>query len=86
MAEQQSQLVDEDNTDCEPVRQSPISVVPIQTLFNFNWSHWVDMHTRSAIRSFDEELQLYEMLNLDVEGEEDIGVDVDDDTGDLLMN
>jgi len=44
------------------------------------------MHTRSAIRSFDEELQLYEMLDLDAEGEEDVGVDVDDDTGDLLMN
>ena len=41
---------------------------------------------KSSIRSFDEELQLYEMLDLDAEGEEDVGVDVDDDTGDLLMN
>jgi hypothetical protein len=44
------------------------------------------MHARSAIRSFDEELQLYEMLDLDAEGEVDVGVDVDNDTGDLLMN
>ena len=79
-------LVDEDNTNCKPVRQSPIGVVPIQTLFDFNRSHWVDMHARSAICSFDEELQLYKMLDLDAEGEEDVGVDVDDDTGDLLMN
>ena len=86
MAEQQSQLVDEDDTDCEPVRQSPIGVILIPTLFDFNRSHWVDMHARAAIRSFDEELQLYEMLDLDAEGEEDVGVDVDNDTGDLLMN
>ena len=86
MAEQQSQLVDEDDTDREPVRQSPIGVIPIPTLFDFNRSHWVDMHARAAIRSFDEELQLYEMLDLDAEGEEDVGVDVDNDTGDLLMN
>ena len=43
------------------------------------------MHSRSSIRSFDEELELYEMLDMDAEGEEDVGVDVDDDMGDLLM-
>jgi len=79
-------LVDEDNTDREPVRQSLISIIPIQTLFDFNRLHWVDMHARSAIHSFNEELQLYKMLDLDVEGEEDASVDVDNDPRDLLMN
>lgn len=84
-AEQQSQLIVEDDTDRDPVRQSPIGVTPIRNLFDFNRSHLVYIHARSAIRSFDEELQLYEMLDLDAEGEKD-GVNVDDDTGNLLMN
>ena len=77
--------VDEDDTDRDPVRQSPIGVTPIRNLFDFNRSHLVYIHARSAIRSFDEELQLYEMLDLGAEGEKD-GVNVDDDTGNLLMN
>ena len=44
------------------------------------------MHSRSAICSFDKELKLYKMLDLDVECKEDVDVDVDDDTGDLLMS
>jgi hypothetical protein len=44
------------------------------------------MHSRSAIHSFDEQLQLYEMLDLDAEGKDDVDVNVDDDTGDLLMS
>lgn len=85
-AEQQSQLIVEDDTDRDPVRQSPIGVTPIGNLFDFNRSHWANIHAGSAIRSFDEELKLYEMLDLDAEGEDDVGVDVDDDTGNLLMN
>jgi hypothetical protein len=30
-----------------------------------------------SVPSFDEELQLYEMLDLDAEGEDDVDVDVD---------
>lgn len=45
-------------------------------LFDFNCSHWVDIHAGPTICSFDEELQLYGMLNLDVEGEGDVDVDV----------
>jgi hypothetical protein len=41
------------------------------------------MYSRLAIQSFDEELELYEML--DVESELDTGVDIDDDTGDILI-
>jgi hypothetical protein len=85
MAEQQSELVDRDETDRMPVRQSVIGTTPIQALFDFDRSHWVDMYLKSSIRSFDEELQLYEMLDLDAEGEQDIDVDVDNDTGDILM-
>jgi hypothetical protein len=75
-------MVDDDNTDCKPVR-STIGLTPIQSLFDFSHSHWVEMFSRSAIQSFDEELELYEMLDLDAEGVEDIGVNVDDDIGDI---
>ena len=47
-----------------------IGLTPNQLLFDFGRSHWVKM---------------YEMLDLDAEGEEDVGVDVDDNTGDVLM-
>ena len=43
------------------------------------------MYSKSSMCSFDEELQLYEMLDLNADGEEDIDVNVDDDTGDILM-
>jgi hypothetical protein len=77
-------MVDDDNSDREPVR-STIGLTPLQSLFDFSHSHWVKIFARSAIQSFDEKLELYEMLDLDAEGEKDIDVDVDDDTGDILL-
>ena len=84
MVEQQSCLVDEDDVDHEPIGQYAVSLTPIQTFFDFSCLHWVEMHSRLAIQSFDKELQLYKMLDLHAEGEEDVDDD-DDDTGDLLM-
>jgi hypothetical protein len=43
------------------------------------------MYSRSSIRSFDEELELYEMLDLDTDGDEDVDVNVDENTGDKLI-
>ena len=43
------------------------------------------MYSKSSIHSFDEELELYKMLDLDADGEADIDVNVDKDTGDILM-
>ena len=85
MVEQQTQSVNDDETDCAPVRQSMIGLTPIVSLFDFSCIHWVEMFSKSSICSFDEELQLYEMLDLDADGEEDVDVNVDDDTGDILM-
>jgi hypothetical protein len=78
-------LVDEDETNCVPVRQSTIGLTPIHSLFDFSHTHWVEMYSRSSICSFDEELELYEMLDLDADGDEDVDVNVDEDTGDILM-
>jgi hypothetical protein len=85
MVERQTQLVDDDETDCAPVRLSTIGLTPIASLFDFSCSHWVEMYSKSSICSFNKELQLYKMLDLDADGEEDVDVNVDDDTGDILM-
>jgi hypothetical protein len=37
----------------------------------------VSLHERSASRSLDEELEFYELLNLDAPGDEDVNLDVD---------
>jgi len=44
----------------------------------------VGRYEKTARRSFDEELELYELLDLDAAGEEDVDVDLDDSTGDLV--
>lgn len=81
-----SDMVDDDNLDDEPVRASSVigRQVPIRELFDFSRSHWVEMYAKSAKRSFDEELELYELLDLDAQGEVDVDLDVDDSTGAML--
>jgi hypothetical protein len=43
------------------------------------------MYEKGALRNFDEELELYELLDMDAEGEDDIDVRVDGFTEDLLL-
>jgi hypothetical protein len=51
--------------------------VSISELFDFNKGHWVSTHERSASRSLNEELELYELLDLDAPGEEDVDLEID---------
>lgn len=81
-----SWLTSEDEVDTRPVT-APLAIknrIPIQQLFDFNQVHWVDKYAKHPLRSFDEELALYELLDLDAQGEDDADVDVDDTTGDIL--
>ena len=59
---------------------------PIHKLFDFTWKHWVVTFSKSAMRSFDEELELYELLHLDAAGEDDIANDLDEDTVEALLH
>jgi hypothetical protein len=80
-------MVDEDYLDNEAV-SAPETIghpVTIQELFDFTSIHWVDVYAKSAHRSFDEELELYELLDLDAEGEDVADIEVDDTTADILM-
>ena len=72
-------------TDPEPIRTAAFGPQPIHKLFDFTQKHWVDTFSKSAVRSFDEELELYELLDLDAAGEDDIANDLDEDTVEALL-
>jgi hypothetical protein len=86
LAKEQALRAAEDETDRLPVRDSRIigRPVPLGQLFDFTDSHWVARYEKTARRSFQEELELYELLDLDAAGEEEVDVDLDDSTGDLM--
>jgi hypothetical protein len=87
MATHHAQSSQEDETDCEPVAIANIigrSVMLVE-LCNFSDSHWVRVYENVAQWTFDEELELYELLDLDAEGEEEANIDVDDSTSELLI-
>jgi hypothetical protein len=88
MAAQHSLSAQEDETDRQPVTSPNVigRTVKLVESFNFRDSHW-DQYEHAVRRSFQEELELYELLDLDAEGEEeaDVDVDVDDTTGEILI-
>lgn len=70
MAHSFTQMVSNDE-DAEPVRfPSKISISIIE-LFDFTMSSWVERYERNAHRSLEDELEFYELIDLDAEGEED---------------
>ena len=87
MATCHMQSAEEDETDREPVTAVNVigHSVKLVWLFNFTDSHWVQSYEKVVWHSFDEELELYKVLDMDVEGEEEANVDVDDSTGELLL-
>ena len=50
-------------------------LIPISRLFNFSNKTWSDILSRHAQHNFDEELALYELLDLVAAGEEDVEID-----------
>jgi hypothetical protein len=87
MVTRHTQSSQEDETDREPVAVANVigRSVKLVELFNFSDSHWVQVYENAAQWTFDEELELYELLDLDAEGEEEANIDVDDSTGELLI-
>ena len=74
--ETQIQLVDEDDQDNELLStEGSNGPVELTRLFNFDESYWCDLYARIAKPSYDEELALYELLELDADGENDIELD-----------
>jgi len=87
MAARHSLSAQEDETDRQPVTCPNVigRTVKLVELFNFHDSHWVDQYKHAVRCSFEEELELYELLDLDAEDEEEADVDVDDTTGEILI-
>ena len=67
---------DQDEEDAQTFSCVPWQV-SIAKLFDFTKAHWVSKHERSASRSLNEELELYELLDLDAPGEEDVDLEID---------
>ncbi|KJA26431.1 hypothetical protein HYPSUDRAFT_52683 [Hypholoma sublateritium FD-334 SS-4] len=56
----------------------------ISELFEFTNDHWAKFFEKHAIRTFDEELEIYELLDMDAEGDDD-DVEIDETTAQILV-
>ena len=81
---QHTRLLDEDNEDNDPVVISGWKNIPISRL-NFSTDSWSTRYARFAALTFEEELELYDLLEMDVEGDNDPEVRFDDTTQDILL-
>jgi hypothetical protein len=60
--------------------------IKLEDLFNFEDTWWIRTQEQIGMRGLDEELEVYELLDMDAIGEDDIDVDVDDMTRELMQN
>ena len=58
--------------------------ITIANLFNFGSSHW-SRYARFAALTFEEELELYDLLEMDAEGDDDPEAGFDDTMEDILL-
>ena len=73
---QQSEL---DDVDDPMTFTSAFEQITLQQLFNFSDDTWTKLTERIGMRSLDDELEFYELVELDAEGE------ADDQTFDDMM-
>jgi hypothetical protein len=59
--------------------------ITIANIFNFVSSHWSPRYARFAALTFEEELELYDLLEMDAEGDDDPEAGFDDTTEDILL-
>lgn len=52
--------------------------IPLHELFAFDDPWWVKSHEQIGMRGLDEELEFYELIDMDAAGEPDLDVDLDD--------
>ncbi|KZT20928.1 hypothetical protein NEOLEDRAFT_1158419 [Neolentinus lepideus HHB14362 ss-1] len=65
-----SQMVEEDEDQDDVSTPSQISQ-SLRELFDFSVQYWVDAHTLKPRRTLDDELELYQLLDMDADGEVD---------------
>ena len=84
-----TRLLDEDNEDNEPVVISESgnwTNIPISRLFDFTTNSWSSHYARFAALTFEEELELYDLLEMDAEGHNDPKSGFDYATQDILLD
>lgn len=89
LVQQEIEAVTIDDLDSDPLFTEPgfttYPLIPISTLFDFSNKHWSDILSRHGDHNFDEELALYELLDLDAAGEDDVDVELDEITTQTLI-
>jgi hypothetical protein len=64
------EAVDTDNDLDEPPEPcADVLSIPIRDLFDFTQSYWVEAYDKLAMRGLQDELELYELLDLDADGD-----------------
>jgi len=92
--EQQRARVADDDTDNEPLfdmsilgpslaHSTRLPLIPLTNLFDFTNQHWLSIVRQAQESTFDKELEFYELLDLDADGEEE-QIDIDDSTEQIL--
>ncbi|KAG9310748.1 hypothetical protein JVU11DRAFT_9354 [Chiua virens] len=70
-----------------PVRgSSTLPSITIQNLFDFSSSHWTEIYSGVARRSFDDELALYDLIDMDAPGDDDFETEIDGTTQEILLS
>lgn len=78
-AEQSTRMdIDGDNSEAISVR--------LEDLFDLSKQHWRDKATRAADGSLDDEMRVYELLDLDAPGEPNPEIDLEDAINDYFDN
>ena len=60
-----------------------LPLIPLTNLFDFTNQHWLSIVRQAQESTFDKELEFYELLDLDADGEEE-QIDIDDSTEQIL--
>ena len=90
IVQQEVSAVTIDDLDNDPLfsTQSGITtypLLPISQLFDFSNDAWSTILTKHTQHDIEEELALYELLDLDAEGEDDVDVEFDETTEQVLV-
>ena len=68
------------NSQPEELRPTSSLSIPLETLFNFEFTFWTESNQIVSARGLQEELELYQLLDLDADGE------IDEEDIDALLN
>jgi hypothetical protein len=77
-------LVDEAADNDHDGSQSSKIIMRMIDLFDFSKDHWVKFQEASAVGSLEEELELYQLLDLDVPGDPELDLDLNDSIENIL--